>query len=65
MTALVDYAKYGPGDYYLQAKVSGNEIILNPYSYEMGGKDILLTTVTVPIKNNVGKIVGAVGIDIA
>ncbi|MFA5341541.1 MAG: methyl-accepting chemotaxis protein [Clostridia bacterium] len=65
VTALVDYAKYGPGDYYLQAKVSGNEIILNPYSYEMGGKDILLTTVTVPIKNNVGKIVGAVGIDIA
>ena len=65
LTPLVDYATYGPGDYYLKAKSTRGEIILDPYFYEMDGKDILLTTVTVPIKNNVGKVIGAVGIDIA
>lgn len=61
---LVDYEKQGAGDYYLLARKSGNETILEPYSYNVGGKDILLTSLAVPIKAN-GKVVGVAGIDIA
>jgi methyl-accepting chemotaxis protein len=65
LTALVDYDKEGVGDYYLLARNSGNETILPPYEYEIDGKMVLLTTVSVPIKDSDGKVVGVAGIDIA
>ncbi|MGV7930399.1 MAG: methyl-accepting chemotaxis protein [Spirochaetota bacterium] len=61
---LVDYEKPGPGDYYLLAKNSGREVVLDPYSYQVAGKDTLLTSVAVPIKNG-QRVVGVAGIDIA
>lgn len=60
---LVDYAKDGAGDYYLLALRSGDETILNPYEYQLGGKKVLLTSAAVPIKVD-GKVVGVVGIDV-
>jgi methyl-accepting chemotaxis protein len=33
--ALVDYTKPGAGDYYLLAKNSGEETILEPYYYDI------------------------------
>ncbi len=59
---LVDYDKPGAGDYYLLARQSGREIILDPYSYELGGKQVLLTSVAVPIKDK-GQVVGVAGVD--
>jgi methyl-accepting chemotaxis protein len=60
---LVDYETPGPGDYYLIPKRTGEETLDEPYEYEVGGTTILMTTVTMPIKNR-GRFVGAMNIDI-
>jgi len=65
LTPLVDYEKQGAGDYYLLAKQTGKETILDPYEYEIAGKKVLLTTVAVPIHDKSGKVVGVAGIDLA
>lgn len=65
LAALVDYETNGAGDYYLLAKNSGQETILEPYVYEFSGQSVLLTSVAVPIKNTNGDVVGVTGIDLA
>lgn len=61
--ALTDYDKPGAGDYYLLAKKSGQETLLEPYMYKIAGKDVFMTTISVPIK--VGQeVLGAVTIDL-
>ncbi len=64
LAPLLDYTTEGPGDYYLLARNSGAETIINPYSYEISGRKVLLTSLAVPIKYN-GRVVGVAGIDIA
>ena len=61
---LLSYETPGDGDYYLLAKKSGNETILEPYIYPIGGKQVLITSVVVPIKWG-GKVIGTAGIDIS
>lgn len=61
---LLDYETPGAGDYYLLAKNSGEAIILNPYLYPIGGKEVLITSIVVPIKIE-GKFVGVAGVDIS
>lgn len=65
LTPLVDYEVEGAGDYYLLAKNSGQETIIDPYEYEVGGQTVLLTSVAVPIKNDSGDVLGVAGIDLA
>jgi methyl-accepting chemotaxis protein len=60
----VDYEKEGTGDYYLLARKTRRETIVNPYIYPVGGKPTLITTITVPILID-GKFVGTVGADIS
>jgi methyl-accepting chemotaxis protein len=60
---LVDYETPGPGDYYLIPKRTGEETLDEPYEYEVGNTKILMTTVTMPIKNR-GRFVGAMNIDL-
>ncbi|MDR3123441.1 MAG: cache domain-containing protein, partial [Treponema sp.] len=60
---LVDYETPGPGDYYLVPKRTGEETLDEPYEYEVGNTKMLMTTVTMPIKNR-GRFVGAVNIDL-
>jgi len=65
ITALVDYANKGAGDYYQLARDSGVETIVEPYEYEVEGRKILLTSVAVPIHDaNEERVLGVVGIDI-
>jgi methyl-accepting chemotaxis protein len=64
LEALVGYENPGEGDYYLLARNSGNETIINPYSYDIGGKSVLITSLVVPIRID-GQVVGVAGIDIA
>ncbi|MHC6202520.1 methyl-accepting chemotaxis protein [Breznakiellaceae bacterium SP9] len=52
------------GDYYTIPRQTGNESILDPYLWPVSGKDTLLTSLAVPIKNN-GRVVAVVGVDIA
>ncbi|WNG42744.1 methyl-accepting chemotaxis protein [Archangium minus] len=61
---LADYEKEGAGDYYLLARRSGKETIINPYVYTVAGKPVLMTSVSVPILLN-GKVVGVVGVDLS
>ncbi|WP_328485387.1 methyl-accepting chemotaxis protein [Methylobacillus arboreus] len=63
VTPLADYTTPGAGDYYLLARDSGNETLLEPYEYEIGGKTALITSMAVPIRSN-GVVVGVAGVDI-
>ena len=60
---LTGYEEPGTGDYYLLARNSGRETIVDPYPYELQGKQVLLTSLVVPIIIE-GKVVGVVGVDI-
>ncbi|MEU8612298.1 methyl-accepting chemotaxis protein [Actinoplanes sp. NPDC048791] len=64
LAPLVDYEKPGAGDYYLIARNSGAEKVIEPYAYNVGGQDILMTSVAVPVERS-GKVVGVSGIDMA
>ncbi|HEX8435120.1 methyl-accepting chemotaxis protein [Archangium sp.] len=60
----VDYETEGVGDYYLLARKTRRETIVNPYLYPVGGRPTLITSITVPILLD-GKFVGTVGADIS
>ncbi len=60
---LIDYDQPGAGDYYLLSQQTGEETILDPYFYSIGGKEMLITSLVAPIEHN-GKVVGVAGIDI-
>lgn len=63
--ALVDYEKPGAGNFYVLPKKTGKEQIINPYEYTSAqGKKLLMTTLSVPIKNAQGGFLGVAGIDI-
>ncbi|MFG1988481.1 methyl-accepting chemotaxis protein [Actinoplanes sp. NPDC048988] len=64
LTPLTDYDKSGPGDYYQIPKTTGAEKVIEPYLYEVGGVDTLITSVSVPIKRG-GTVVGVSGIDMS
>jgi len=51
-------------DYYLISKNSGEQAFIEPYYYDVGGKEILITSITSPILVN-GRTVGVIGIDIS
>ncbi|MCW2725388.1 MAG: mcp3, partial [Frankiales bacterium] len=61
---LTDYEKPGAGDYYLIPRNSGQEKVLEPYIYQVSGKDVLMTSLAVPITVS-GKVVGVAGVDMA
>lgn len=61
---LIAYDQPGDGDYYLLARNSGRETILEPYVYPVGNVDTLITSLVVPVMEN-GKGVGVGGVDIA
>ncbi|HBE76547.1 MAG TPA: hypothetical protein DDW65_02010 [Firmicutes bacterium] len=64
LAPLLDYTTKGPGDYYLLARNSGDETIINPYIYEVSGQKVLMTSLVVPIRYD-GRVVGVTGIDVA
>lgn len=60
---LTDYEKPGAGDYYQLPKSTGKATLLEPYAYQIGGKSVLITTLSVPIVIE-GRFVGVAGVDI-
>jgi methyl-accepting chemotaxis protein len=50
--------------YYFVPLRTGKEMILDPYSYNINGTDVMMTTVAVPIRSG-DTIVGVTGIDLA
>lgn len=61
---LSGYDRPGDGDYYLLARDKGHEIVLEPYEYNLAGRKILITSMTVPILEG-GKVVAAAGADMS
>ncbi|NJN95000.1 MAG: HAMP domain-containing protein [Anaerolineales bacterium] len=60
---LVDYEVEGAGDYYLIARRTHQETIIDPYIYPVAGVDVLLSSLIVPIVVD-GQFYGITGIDI-
>ncbi|ATW28802.1 hypothetical protein DCMF_21585 [Candidatus Formimonas warabiya] len=60
---LALYETPGAGDYYLLSKESHKETVLEPYLYTTGGKQVLITSLVVPILEQ-DRFLGVVGIDI-
>jgi methyl-accepting chemotaxis protein len=51
-------------DFYLIAMRTGNETVVEPFLYNQGGKDTLISSLVVPIKKD-GRPIAVVGVDIA
>ncbi|GAK49430.1 methyl-accepting chemotaxis sensory transducer [Candidatus Moduliflexus flocculans] len=58
------YDVEGDGDWYLRPKKSKQETLLDPFTYPIEGKDVLMTTISVPIIVD-QTVVGVTGVDIA
>lgn len=63
VTPLTDYTKPGAGDYYLIARDSGKDKVIDPYLYEVGGQQVLITSTTAPVFRD-GAVVGVAGVDL-
>lgn len=50
------------GEWYTKARDLGKEVIMDPFIYEVGGKETMLVSVCAPIVIN-GKSIGVVGVD--
>jgi methyl-accepting chemotaxis protein len=59
-----DYTVEGAGDYYLLPKRTNQETVTEPYLYKIDGKEVLMTSLVVPVHRKDGTFVGAVGIDL-
>ncbi|KQV43734.1 MULTISPECIES: methyl-accepting chemotaxis protein [unclassified Rhizobium] len=64
VTPLVDYDKAGVGDYYQLPLKAQKPVVIEPYSYAIDGKDVMMTTLSAPVTID-GKQLGIVGIDLA
>lgn len=62
-SVLENYTVAGDGDYYLNSLETGDELVLEPYAYRLNGRDVLFTSLTVPIVSK-GKTIGVAGVDI-
>jgi methyl-accepting chemotaxis protein len=59
-----DYTIEGSGDYYVLTKRNNQETVIEPYVYKAAGKDVLMTSLAVPIHRADGTFVGVVGVDL-
>ncbi|RRN80250.1 methyl-accepting chemotaxis protein [Pseudoxanthomonas sp. SGD-10] len=61
---LHDYEVPGDGDWYLQPRASLEPLVQEPYNYAVGGKQVLMTTLAMPIVED-GRFLGVTTVDIA
>ncbi len=64
LEALVDYETAGAGDYYQIPKRSRREAIIDPYKYTIQGKEVLLTSLVVPVLDQDKRFIGIAGVDL-
>lgn len=60
----LDYGVVGPGDYYQCPRQQQRECIIEPYLYPVQGRDVLMTSLVVPILAN-DVFYGIIGVDIS
>ena len=59
------YLVEGKGDYYLKTRISKKETVVDPITYKIGNKQVMLMTLVAPVLDENGKFVGIVGTDIS
>lgn len=59
------YETEGEGDWYLIPKKEGRAILTEPYDYEINGKSISMTTISVPLFTSSGKFFGVITSDLS
>ncbi|MFC7333038.1 methyl-accepting chemotaxis protein [Rhodocista pekingensis] len=65
LEAITGYDDPGPaGDYYNEPRRTLQEVIVEPFSYTVGGRDVLLVSLVVPIVED-GRFIGVAGVDIS
>ena len=64
LSPLVGYNSDIEGAYYQLARKTGRPVILEPYEYEITGRKMLLTTMTIPYAEK-GQVIGSAGVDIS
>ncbi|WP_029219738.1 hypothetical protein [Xanthomonas cassavae] len=62
--SLTDYETPGLGDWNLKPRALLRQTVAEPYDYKIGGKTVLMTTLSTPILQD-GKYLGAVTVDVA
>jgi len=62
---LLDYEVPGAGDYYLIPRKNNSEHMIDPYLYDIDGKEVFLVTISSPIQDSNGKFIGVADIDIS
>jgi methyl-accepting chemotaxis protein len=60
----VNYTVEGKGDYYHIPKKTKKEAVIDPYLYPVRGKDILMTSLVVPMFDKQKNFIGIAGIDL-
>ncbi len=60
----LNYNLEGKGDYYLIPKKTRREAVIDPYLYPVRGKEVLMTSLVVPILDKQKNFVGLAGIDL-
>jgi methyl-accepting chemotaxis protein len=62
---LTGYDDPGPsGQYYQKPKLTRREAVIEPYSYTVGGRDVLMVSMVVPIIEQ-GRVIGVAGVDLS
>ncbi|WP_286192307.1 methyl-accepting chemotaxis protein [Roseomonas genomospecies 6] len=65
LEALVGYDDPGPdGTYYQVPKRTGRAMVVEPYSYMVAGRKVLMVSMAVPIVEN-GRVIGVAGVDLS
>lgn len=62
--ANVGYDEQGAGDYYQIPRRTNQETVMEPYLYKVAGREVLMTSLVVPVHATDGRFIGAVGVDL-
>jgi methyl-accepting chemotaxis protein len=62
---LKNYESPGDGDFYLISKESKKVTLMEPFTYEIAGEQVPMTSLIVPILDKDGSFLGMVGVDFA
>ena len=64
LAPLTDYTVAGAGDYYILAQQGQKPVLLEPYSYKVGDRMVMMTSIALPVIQD-GRGVGVVGADLS
>ncbi|SHN74501.1 methyl-accepting chemotaxis sensory transducer with Cache sensor [Geodermatophilus obscurus] len=64
VTPIAGYTEPGTGDFYLLARDRGVDVTTEPYVYEVAGEEVLMTSLTSPVRVG-GTVVGVAGVDVS